>query len=146
MGIKLFLDRLRARLGQNRQILGSVAALFGGNMTSSLLGAIGGLLVARFLGPEVTGRFRIFTIPLMYITFLHLGTFDGLWRQIPFYMGKGEPEKAEALAAAAGAWNALVSGLVSVAFLVCALLAFTRGDYYGTAGWLTQMLCCWGVF
>ncbi len=146
MGVRTFLDHQKARLSHNRQILGSVAALFGGNITASLLGALGGLLVARYLGPEVTGRFRIFTIPLLYLTFLHLGTFDGLWRQIPFYLGKQMPGKVESQAAAAGAWNRLVSGLVSVAFLVCALVAFARRDYYGTAGWLSQVLCCWSVF
>lgn len=146
MGVRNFLDRQKTRLTQNRQVLGSVAALFGGNIMSSILGAFGGLLVGRFLGPEETGRFRIYTIPLMYLAFLHLGTFDGLWRQIPYYTGKKEPEKVEALASAAGAWNALVSGLVSVAFLVCALLALARGDLFGTAGWLSQMICCWGIF
>ena len=146
MVIKAFLDRQWARLVQNRTILGSVAALFGGNITASLLGAIGGLLVARFLGPEVTGRFRTFTIPLMYLTFLHMGTFDGLWRQIPFYMGKDQPEKARSLASAAGAWNLLISTLVSLAFLVYALRALTQGDLVGMAGWLSQLLCCWGVF
>jgi O-antigen/teichoic acid export membrane protein len=144
--VKAFLNRQKTRLTRNRQILGSVAALFGGNITSSLLGAVGGLLVARFLGPEVTGRFRVFTIPLMYLTFLHLGTFDGLWRQIPFFTAKNQPEQVEALASAAGAWNVLVSCLVSVAFLVCALRALAHGDVYGVAGWLSQLLCCWAVF
>jgi len=146
VGLRNLLSRQKTRLTRNRQILGSVAALFGGNITSSLLGAIGGLLVARFLGPDVTGRFRVYTIPLMYLTFLHLGTFDGLWRQIPFYTAKNMPEKVASLAAAAGAWNILVSTLVSVAFLICALLALVRGDFYGVAGWLSQLLCCWAVF
>ncbi len=140
------MSQQRTRLANNRHILRSVAALFGGNITTSFLGAIGGLLVARYLGPEVTGRFRVYTIPLMYLTFLHLGTFDGLWRQIPYYTGKEMPEKVASVASAAGAWNALVSGLVSAAFLVCALLALARGDTYGVAGWLSQLVCCWSVF
>ncbi|HJW44383.1 MAG TPA: hypothetical protein VJ463_07995 [Geothrix sp.] len=146
MGARAFLEAQRIRFNDNRQILGSVAALFGGNITSSLLGALGGLLVARFVGPDVTGSYRVFTIPLMYMTFLHLGTFDGLWRQIPFYMGRKQPEKVEALASAAGAWNLLVSVLVTVGFLVCALRALVRGDMVGLVGWLSQMLCCWGVY
>jgi len=146
VGFRAYLGSQKAKLTHNRQILGSVAALFGGNMSASFLGALGGLLVARFLGPEVTGRYRIFTIPLMYMAFLHMGTFDGLWRQIPFYTGKNMPEKVEALASAAGAWNALVSTAVSICFLVCAGVALVRGDYYGVAGWLSQVLCCWGVF
>jgi len=146
MGVRGFLDRQKGSLSRNRQVLGSVAALFGGNMTSSLLGAIGGLLVARYIGPEVTGHFRVYTIPLLYLTGLHLGTFDGLWRQIPYYMGKDQPGKAESLAAAAGAWNARLSVLASAAFLVCALVALARKDHLGMVGWLSQVLCCWGVY
>ncbi|HEX9011457.1 MAG TPA: hypothetical protein VF804_13895 [Holophagaceae bacterium] len=146
MTLSALLSRPRARLKQNRQILGSVAALVGGNMSASILGALGGLLVARFLGPEVTGRFRVYTIPLTYITFLHLGTFDGLWRQIPFFTARQMPEKAESLASAAGAWNVLVSALVSAVFLALALAALARGDSFGVAGWLSQVLCCWSVF
>lgn len=141
-----FFDRLKITISVNRRILGSVAALFGGNITASLLGALGGLLVARFLGPEETGRYRVFTIPLTYLTFLHLGTFDGLWRQIPFFTGKNMPEKTESLAAAAGAWNALVSGLASFAFLICSGVALIRGDYHAVGGWMAQVLICWSVY
>lgn len=140
------LGRLGDRLTRNRQVLGSVAAVFGGNISSSILGAVGGLLVARFVGPEVTGHFRVYTIPLTYLTFLHLGTFDGLWRQIPYFTAKNRPDRVEALASAAGAWNALLSALVSTGFLACAGVALARHDLFGTAGWLSQAVCCWTVF
>lgn len=146
MNLNRLLSQPQATLARNRQLLGSIAALFGGNMTASLLGAIGGLLVARFLGPEVTGHFRVFTIPLTYLTFLHLGTFDGLWRQIPYFSARNEQAKVESLTSAAGAWNALVSGAFSAVFLGLALAALVRGDTFGVAGWLSQVLCCWSVF
>lgn len=115
-------------------------------MASSFIGAVGGLLVAHFLGPEETGLFRSFTIPLTYLMFLHLGTFDGLWRQIPYYVGKKMPEKIDALASAAGAWNLYISIIVSCAFICCALYSLWIHDLYGAMGWLSQAVCCWGVF
>lgn len=130
----------------HRPVLRSIAAIFGGNLLSAVLGVLGGLLVARFLGPEETGLFRAYTIPLMYLTFLHMGTFDGLWRQIPYYIGKDQPEKVEALASAAGAWNLGVSILVSGGFLICAGFSLLRHDLYGFAGWLSQAFVCWGIF
>jgi len=144
--IKNFLVKVKTKIINNRQTVGSIAALFSSNMASSLLGAVGGLLVARFLGPEETGLFRSFTIPLTYLVFLHLGTFDGLWRQIPYYAGKEMPEKIDALAAAAGAWNLFVSVLVSCGFLCCSAYSWWHRDFYGVFGWLSQALCCWGVF
>jgi len=134
------------KTSDNRQTIRSVAALFGSNMMSILLGAVGGLLAARYIGPEETGTFRAFTIPLTYLTFLHLGTFDGLWRQIPYYVGKEMPEKVDALASAAGAWNLFVSAAVSCGFCCFAFYGLWRRDVYGVFGWFSQALCCWGVF
>jgi len=111
-----------------------------------LLTAIGGLLVARFLGPEETGAFRAFTIPLTYLIFLHLGTWDGLWRQIPYYIGKEMPERVEALASSAGAFNLFVSVGVSFGFICCAVYSLVHYDFYGVFGWLSQAFFCWGVF
>ena len=111
-----------------------------------MLTAIGGLLVARFLGPEETGAFRAFTIPLTYLIFLHLGTWDGLWRQIPYYIGKEMPEKVEALASSAGAFNLFVSVGVSFGFVCCAVYSLVHQDLYGVFGWLSQAFFCWGVF
>ena len=87
--IRKALAMQRKRLVRNRQSLQSVAALCASSVTAAVLGSVGGLLAARFLGPEEIGLFRSYTIPLMYLTFLHLGTFDGLSRQIPYFVGKG---------------------------------------------------------
>jgi O-antigen/teichoic acid export membrane protein len=137
---------VRARISKSRQTIRSVAALLSSSITSSVLTAIGGLLVARFLGPEETGAFRAFTIPLTYLIFLHLGTWDGLWRQIPYYVGKEMPELVDRLASAAGAFNLLMSVGVSCGFICCAIYSLAHDDLHGVFGWLSQALFCWGVF
>jgi O-antigen/teichoic acid export membrane protein len=140
------LEGVKSRLRTHHHAIRSVAALSSGNIVSTALGIGGGLLVARFLGPEETGLFRSYTIPLMYLAFLHMGTFDGLTRQIPFYIGKDMPEKVEALASSAGAWNLLMSAIVAVGFGICAIYSAWHHDMAGVAGWLAQALCAWGVF
>jgi len=137
---------VRARISKSSQTVRSVAALLSSNIASSVLTVIGGLLVARFLGPEETGSFRAFTIPLTYLIFLHLGTWDGLWRQIPYYVGKEMPEQVDRLASAAGAFNLFVSVAVSGGFMCCAAYSLAHHDLYGVFGWLSQALFCWGVF
>ena len=141
-----FFSVQRNHLSRYRHSLNSVFALASGNFLSALLGALGGLLVARYLGPDETGLFRVFTIPMMYLTFLHLGTFDGLHRQIPFYIGRDRVDEVERVAAASGAWNMLVACLVSAGFLACAAHGFIRHDTPACFGWLTQAIVCWGVF
>jgi len=137
---------IRTRISKGRQTIRSVAALLSSNITSSVLSAAGGLLAARFIGPEETGAFRSFTIPLAYLTFLHLGTWDGLWRQMPYYVGKDRPDEVERIASTAGAFNLLLSAVVSCGFLLCALYSLAHHDYYGFFGWLSQALCAWGIF
>jgi O-antigen/teichoic acid export membrane protein len=140
------IGNLRSRISGSRQTIRSVLALLSSSVVSSVLTAAGGLLVARFIGPEVNGSFRAYTIPLTYLIFLHLGTWDGLWRQIPYYVGKEMPEKVDAIASAAGAFNLLISIVVSCGFVFCAAYSLAHHDFYGFAGWLSQVLCCWGVF
>ena len=130
----------------HRQDLRSVAALAGGNILASALSVLGGLLVARYLGPEETGFFRLFTIPMMYLTFLHLGTFDGLYRQIPFYLGKGFTDLVDKVASSAGAWNVLVAVIVSFGFMLLTIVSLLKNDIPAAFGWLTQVVVCWGTY
>lgn len=137
---------MRASIAEGRQTIQSVMALLGSNVTSTVLTAVGGLLVAYFLGPAEVGSFRAFTIPLTYLMFLNLGTNDGLWRQIPYYIGKEMPERVDACASAAGFFNLFLSVVVSFGFVCCATYSLLRHDLDGVFGWLSQVLCCWGVF
>jgi O-antigen/teichoic acid export membrane protein len=121
-------------------------ALLSSNIVSSVLTAIGGVLVARFLWPEETGSFRAFTIPLTYLISLHLGTWDGLWRQIPYYVGKEMPEQVDGLASAAGAWNIFMSVVISCGFVYCAVYSLLHKNLYGVFGWLSQALVSWVIF
>ena len=133
-------------MSANSQTVLSVSALLSSNITSSVLTVAGGLLAARFLGPEITGAFRAFTIPLTYLMFLHLGTFDGLWRQIPYYVGKEKPEQVDKIASAAGFFNLFVSIIVSIGFLICAINSFVYNDLFSVFGWLSQAIVCWSIF
>jgi len=135
-----------AKIANNWETLRSIANLLSSKGLTLLIGIVGGLLAARYIGPEETGAFRVFTIPLAYLSILHLGTFDGLWRQIPYYIGKEMPEKVDELASAAGAWNIFISIIVSFGFCCGAFYSFWSHDIYGVFGWLSQVLCCWGIF
>ena len=144
--VKCKINAVRSKLVKSRQTIRSIIALFGSRITSSLLGAVGGLLIARFLGPEITGPFRAFTIPLTYLMFLGLGTNDGLWRQIPYYVGKEMPERIDDLASAAGAYMLFMSVCVSFGFICCATYDLLHHDLYSFFGWLTQAVFSWEVF
>ncbi len=144
--IKRGIANARGRISKSREIISSVVALLTTSVASSVLGAVGGLLVARFLGPDETGLFRAYTIPLTYLGFLHLGTIDGLLRQIPYYVGKEMPEQVERIASTAAAFNRALSVLLCIAFMCCAAYSLARNDLYGIFGWLSQAVFCWEYF
>lgn len=136
----------RTRIVRSRQTIRAIIALFSSNIVSTVLSAIGGLLVARFLGPEETGPFRAFTIPLTYLMFLHLGINDALWLKIPYYVGKNMSERVDAIASAAGAFMFFLSGVVSFGFLCCATYSLLEQNFLGFFGWLSQAFFSWEVF
>jgi len=53
--------QVKSVLSRNRQVLGSVAAMFGGNISASLLGALGGLLVVNAVLLALALGITIFT-------------------------------------------------------------------------------------
>lgn len=146
MALKARIATAGERISRNRQAIRSVSALLGSRMTSSVLTAVGGFFIARFLGPEETGAFRAFTIPLTYLAVLHLGTNDGLWRQIPYHAGKNNPERVESIASVAGAFMLSLSVVISFGFTCLAVFSLFHDNFYGFFGWLAQAVFCWEVF
>lgn len=104
----------------------TVAVFASGNTLAMLLGVVGSLVQVRYIGPEDTGVFRTFGIVAGYLTFLHLGVFDGLHREIPLQLGRGNQTKAEQAASACLAWIIFVSLACGVIFLG---LAFRAARY-----------------
>ncbi len=53
------------------------------------------ILMKRFLGPVFSGVWASLQVILMYAKFANLGSFEAVTREIPYSLGKKEPEKAE---------------------------------------------------
>jgi hypothetical protein len=141
-GVESQRDRGARRWGVIRAVL----AVAGGNSAAMILGSVGGILAARFIVPETAGHYRAYTIPLLFLAFLHLGTFEGISRQVPLHLGQQRKDLAEAAAASAAAWNLLLSGVVSCAFVGLAAFSGVRGDTLGALGWGTQAAIAWWIF
>jgi O-antigen/teichoic acid export membrane protein len=117
----------------------TIAVFATGNMVAMLLGVAGSLVQARYVAPEEMGIFRTFTIVAGYLTFLHLGVFDGLQREIPLQMGRGNWAKAEQAASACLAWITFISLAGGVLFLALALRAAYYGEWMRFWGWLAYL-------
>lgn len=115
-----------------------VSGLAGGNLLGTLIGVIGSLVQARYVSPEDMGYFRGFSIATGYAFFLHFGILDAFQRYYPLYIGKGEKDRAWAIAEVCQAWNVAVSAIVSGTFLVLAISSLAGGNWRAALGWFVQ--------
>jgi len=116
--------------------LRTILVFASGNTLAMGLGVVGSFVQARYIGPEDMGVFRTFGIAAGYLTFLQMGVFDGLQREIPLQMGRGDQAKAERAAAACLAWILFVSIACGVIFLGLAARAAMHREWMQFWGWL----------
>lgn len=91
----------------------------------NVLRLIAGFLVVKIIAPEIYGLFSGVGIFLGYVMLGHLGTINGLGRELPYQLGKGNKELVDDYANT-GYWISLFVG--SIAFLVFFFLALK--SYY----------------
>lgn len=116
----------------------TISGLASANLLGATIAVIGTLVQARFVTPDELGYFRGFSIATGYAFFLHLGFFGALERFYPYYVGKGEKDRAFAIAKLCQAWNIAVTCIVSGAFTLLAVVFLVNGNWRAMLGWLVQ--------
>ena len=109
------------RLSQTR----SIASYFTGSLAASALSLLATLLVTRWTSPRELGIWNFALVISTYLSALQAGVFNGLNRQLPYYMGRGDTPAFERAANAAHGWCLALSGMsVAVTLALAALFAF----------------------
>ncbi len=119
-------------------ILFLVSSLVGGNFLSMLLRMVGGVLQAKFVLPAVLGMYNSIGLVLGYAPFLQLGILNGINRELPYFVGKGDRQRVNELAAAAQAWALAVGGIVGIALSAVGFWQLAHGEWQLAAGWFTN--------
>lgn len=116
--------------------LGRLTAVFaGGNLVSTILKMVGGFLAARVVEPAIYGLFGGFNLILGYLPFFSLGVFNGLNRELPYHIGRGDEATARDLTAVTQGWAILLGLLTASVLGAVGLWSLVRGDYESAAGW-----------
>lgn len=115
----------------------------GGNLFVAVLGGLGGILQARWIDPEVFGEFRKYGILTAYFYVGLVLVHDGLARQFPFLLGKGQREEALKVAACAKWWYLFLAWSFSLFFAGLSLTSALKGEYRAAVGWGAQIPCIW---
>ncbi len=118
----------------------------GGNLVSVLLRMGGGVLAARAVEPATLGLMSSITLTLGYLHFLQLGALNGITRELPYLIGKGERAEAEALVAAGSAWALLLGSTVATVLGSIAAWQALQGRWDLCAGWATTAVSAFCLF
>lgn len=101
-------------------------ALYGiASLMASVIGFIGSFVAARALSPDELGAMQTLLLIPTYCSFLPLGVFNGLNRNIAFYDGKGDQRKIQAMVDSSWSIAKIVSAigaLIAVVVWFCFLI------------------------
>jgi len=123
-----------------------VSAIFAsGNLLATVFRLLGGVLTSRLVDPSVLGLFNGIGLVRGYAPFLQGGVANGLNRELPYLVGKGEKERARDLAAVAQSWLLLVAAVGVVALLAVAAWHLAHGNWQMALGWASFTVPVFGV-
>ncbi|MBM4355455.1 MAG: hypothetical protein FJ109_16985, partial [Deltaproteobacteria bacterium] len=99
-----------SRLVALRELKG--AALFSSSsVVLNLASLASGFLVYRWLPPYYMGIWQTMVLVQTYCSFLTLGVANGMNRELPYVLGRGEVDRGRAMAATTMAFSLFASGL-----------------------------------
>ena len=101
----------------------SIVSYFSGSLGTTGISMVASLLVARWTAPAQMGMWNLALLIVTYTSVLQLGVFNGLNRQLPYFAGRRDTEKARRRAEVALAWCALLT-VASVAIVALVALVF----------------------
>jgi O-antigen/teichoic acid export membrane protein len=106
-----------------------VASTFAaGNMIVLAMRFVNTFLTARLVEPYLLGIFNSSLLAVSYAGILQLGVLNGLNRELPYEMGRGDHSRAEELTAAAEAWAILVSAVAFIALAAVSIWYLVAAD------------------
>jgi O-antigen/teichoic acid export membrane protein len=132
---------------KNEQLsLTQLTAVFGsGNLVATMLRLVGGVLTSRMVDPSVLGLYSGIGLVRGYAPFLQAGVANGLNRELPYHMGRGDREQVETLAATAQTWLLLVSAMAISGLLAVGAWQAFRGRFDLAMGWASFTVPVFGV-
>ena len=124
----------------------SFGAFAGSNVIATVISGVGGLLQARWVAPEVFGEFHKYAILTGYLGILCQVVNDGLIRQYPYYIGKGQKDMALDVAGVAKWWFLVATFIGCAIFSVLTIKSAIQGNLHATLGWGAQIVSSIALF
>jgi O-antigen/teichoic acid export membrane protein len=97
------------------------------SVAAPVLGLLGGLITARFVAPNDLGKLQSVMLVGSYLTFLHLGAFNGMNLCIPLSLGRNDACLAQTYLNSARTFSLLLAALGALVALGLALARWHAG-------------------
>lgn len=137
--------KLRKRLKPKKLDSTNLMVLFlsFSNLIANALNIVSGLFVARWLLPSELGTFSSFTIFTGYIILVQLGIPSAMSRELPYYIGTNNKEKAYQLTSVSQYWQKLLSFSVLGLGIATSIVFLILENYIYAAGIFVVALMSW---
>ncbi len=122
------------------KMLKNASALAGGRVFYMAVSIVLIFIQSRFVGPDITGQAAYFSIPIGYLWIFTLGIPAALARELPYYIAKGEREKALNLAQTAQSFSLVMGLLCGCVFAYLSVRQISMGNYLYATGWAFQVV------
>jgi O-antigen/teichoic acid export membrane protein len=96
---------------------------------SNILKLVSGFLIVKFIDPELYGKFTGVGIYLGYILLGHGGIINGLGRELPFELGRGNDNNARAMASSAFLMSLIISLISFAVFSGIGIARLIKHDF-----------------
>lgn len=113
--------RSEARRQGSSQVWRDWFTLYGSVLVSQSVGIARSLAVARFLGPEAFGLWKLLQLIASYTRWADLGAVAGMTRQVPVFRGEGRASGGLAVQQAAWAMTVLPTAIVALGLVVAGI-------------------------
>lgn len=107
---------------------------------SNLLRMLSGFLVVSFIKPELYGQFTGVGVYMGYMLLGHGGIINGLGRELPYELGRGNDRYAREMASSVYVLSLIISILTSLIFLGFGIGHFISGKYLSGLIFMTYSL------
>jgi O-antigen/teichoic acid export membrane protein len=122
-------ERLRIGMEGRRTVSNFVLSAAAVNLTSLL----GQGLAFRWVDPASMGVWHSLLLLSTYLSVLRLGLINGMGRELPYALGRGDRAEARRIAATSLAWNAVCSALAGLTFVALWAVFWSSGPAWRAA-------------
>ena len=109
-------------MSRTKEVIGDISFYSSSILLTQAITVASAVIMRRFLGPAQVGVWAFVQVVLTYAEYANLGSVTAAGLEIPFYNGKGQPEKADEIKNTVFSFSILSSILISIAIILYVLI------------------------